>query len=93
MRHTFWLLGAAAVCFGQPASPVVAQAVASLKTNCSACHSQANRSGRLALDTRDDALKGGARGPAITPGKASDSLLIQAVEQTGSLKCRLAARS
>ena len=89
MRHTFWLLGAAAVCFGQPASPVVAQAVAILKTNCSACHSKANRSAGLALDTRDDALKGGTRGPAITPGKASDSLLIQAVEQTGSLKMPL----
>jgi hypothetical protein len=66
-----------------------AQAVAILKANCQTCHSEANRSGDLAFDSRDDVLKGGKRGPAIKPGAPSDSLLIQAVEQSGALKMPL----
>ena len=68
---------------------VPAQAVAILKANCQTCHSAANRSGDLAFDSRDDVLKGGKRGPAIKPGAPSDSLLIQAVEQSGALKMPL----
>ena len=68
---------------------VPAQAVAILKANCQTCHSAANRSGDLAFDSRDDVLKGGQRGPAIKPGAPSDSLLIQAVEQSGALKMPL----
>src|SRR5262245_29709184 len=57
-----------------------------LRTNCVACHNQQNRTSGLALDNRASALAGGARGPAVKPGAAADSLLIQAVEQKGDLK-------
>ncbi|HLX46387.1 MAG TPA: DUF1553 domain-containing protein [Bryobacteraceae bacterium] len=66
-----------------------AQAVSILKANCQACHNPANRSGGLAFDTRDDLLKGGKRGPVIKPGAPAESLLIQAVEQTGDVKMPL----
>src|SRR5579862_1870437 len=60
-----------------------------LKTNCEACHNPANRSSGLSLDSRENVLKGGRRGPAAQPGVPTDSLLIRAVEQTGDLKMPL----
>ena len=52
---------------------------------CSSCHIERS-SGGLSLTSRDNLLKGGATGPAIVPGDAEKSLLLQAVHQTGSLK-------
>src|SRR5437868_7101566 len=57
-----------------------------LKANCEACHSLTNPSGGLSLDSRESVLKGGTRGPAAQPGSAGSSLLIHAIEQTGTLK-------
>ncbi len=56
-----------------------------LAENCFACHSpQAPQpmSG-LRVDTRDALLRGGDRGPAVVPGKPSESRLIQAVRHQG----------
>src|SRR5271154_4712462 len=52
-----------------------------LATNCYACHTNSALGG-LRLDSREAMLKGGKRGPSITPGDAEQSLLIQAVRQT-----------
>src|SRR6476661_1079321 len=52
-----------------------------LARNCFACHTSSALGG-LRLDSREGLLKGGKSGPAIVPGKASDSLLIGAVERT-----------
>ena len=52
-----------------------------LATNCYACHTNTQLGG-LRVDSRDALLKGGASGPAITPGDPDKSLLIQAVRQT-----------
>jgi hypothetical protein len=57
-----------------------------LKANCDVCHNSANKSGGLAVDSREGILKGGNDGPAAKPGSPTDSLIIQAVEQTGALK-------
>ena len=81
------VLVVAAVSLHGQQTPV--QAVAILKANCQTCHSEANRSGDLAFDSRDDVLKGGKRGPTVKPGAPSGSLLIQAVEQSGALKMPL----
>src|SRR5262245_18792432 len=51
-----------------------------LAKNCWACHTQSALGG-LRLDSRDSILKGGKSGPAVVPGKAADSLIIQAVTQ------------
>jgi Protein of unknown function (DUF1553)./Protein of unknown function (DUF1549)./Planctomycete cytochrome C. len=57
-----------------------------LKNNCQACHNQKTQSSGLSLSTRDSILAGGNRGPAIKSGSPADSLLLQAVEQSGDLK-------
>jgi len=59
-----------------------------LETNCVACHGAARMSD---LDVRspENILTGGKRGPAIVPGKASESLLLMAVRREGELRMPL----
>ena len=52
-----------------------------LANNCFSCHT-ASKLGDLRLDSAEAMLKGGTRGPAITPGDPDKSLLISAVLQT-----------
>ena len=52
-----------------------------LANNCFACHTDSQMGG-LRLDSREAMLKGGNSGPAIVPGNAESSLLIQAVRRT-----------
>jgi len=56
-----------------------------LDANCNACHGATAMSG-LDLRTREAALKGGSRGPAVVPGNPSASLIYQAVLRQGDLK-------
>ena len=58
-----------------------------LVSHCYECHSEekGKNKGELTLDTRDGIRAGGARGPAVVPGKLDDSILIQAIRQTGQL--------
>lgn len=49
-----------------------------LAKQCWSCHRQSAMGG-LRLDSREALLKGGKSGPAIVPGKADDSLLVQVV--------------
>jgi hypothetical protein len=52
-----------------------------LAKNCYSCHTNSELGG-LRLDSGERVLKGGKSGPAVKPGSAKESLLIQAVEQT-----------
>jgi len=52
-----------------------------LASNCYDCHTDQHMGG-LRVDSRDALLKGGRSGPAIVPGDADKSLLIQAIRQT-----------
>ena len=61
------------------------RAVEILQANCSQCHSPALAMSGLDLSTREAAIKGGSRGPALVAGKASESKLIEAVERKGKL--------
>jgi Protein of unknown function (DUF1553)/Protein of unknown function (DUF1549)/Planctomycete cytochrome C len=54
--------------------------------SCQGCHNDKTRASGLTLTSRESVLTGGNRGPAVKPGAPSESLLIQAVEQTGDLK-------
>jgi len=56
-----------------------------LNTNCAQCHSKAVSMSGLDLSSRETAIKGGSRGAAIVPGKASVSRLIEAVERKAQL--------
>ncbi|MDX1984634.1 MAG: PSD1 and planctomycete cytochrome C domain-containing protein [Bryobacteraceae bacterium] len=51
-----------------------------LKKNCTGCHGAAVQTSGLRLDRSTDALRGGYSGPAIQPGNAAASKLIQLVE-------------
>src|SRR5258706_2985239 len=58
-----------------------------LAQQCQACHSSpTSPMGGLRLDSREALLKGGARGPAIVPGKPAESLLLRAVRHTEALR-------
>src|SRR5262245_45079710 len=61
-------------------------AVTLLRTNCSPCHGHQNRSSGLSMDSRDEILQGGNRGPSLKTGAPGESLLVQAIEQKGDLK-------
>ncbi|HEY1172618.1 MAG TPA: PSD1 and planctomycete cytochrome C domain-containing protein [Verrucomicrobiae bacterium] len=62
----------AAVDYVKEVKPILAR-------NCYKCHGAAEQKSEMRLDTVAFALKGGSRGPAIVPGKSSESRLIQAV--------------
>ena len=64
--------------FNEKVRPVLAQ-------NCYKCHTS-EAMGGLRLDSQQSVLKGGESGPAIVPKDPENSLLIQAVRQTGDLK-------
>jgi hypothetical protein len=50
-----------------------------LERRCVHCHSGATPKGNLALTTSQAARKGGESGPAIVPGKAEDSTLLEMI--------------
>jgi hypothetical protein len=53
------------------------RAVAVLEKRCLACHTGQNKKSGLDLSTRDLAIRGGDRGPAIVPGNSKESLLLK----------------
>jgi hypothetical protein len=57
-----------------------------LVERCQKCHAGEKSRGGLRLDTRERVLQGGETGPALVAGQPAESLLLQAVEQTGGLK-------
>ena len=57
-----------------------------LKQQCFGCHGEANTFAKLDLRTRDAALKGGQRGPAIVSGDPGSSLLVTAIDHAGELQ-------
>ncbi|MEK0448841.1 MAG: hypothetical protein RL088_1109 [Verrucomicrobiota bacterium] len=50
-----------------------------LHDRCSECHGAEKQKGGLRLDSRESMLAGGDTGPAISPGKPADSLLLKAI--------------
>ncbi len=68
-------LTAAPVDYVKEIQPLLAQ-------HCYQCHGATQPKHGLRLDTAAFALKGGQNGPAILPGKSSDSLLVQVISGT-----------
>src|SRR5438445_4450826 len=56
-----------------------------LAANCYDCHTD-ERMGGLLLDSTDGLLKGGGSGPAVVPGDADKSVVIQSIGLTGTLR-------
>jgi len=57
-----------------------------LLANCVKCHGAEKNEGSLRLDSAAGMAAGGDSGPVVVAAKPDDSLLIQAVRQTGELK-------
>ena len=57
-----------------------------LRSRCYSCHNDTSRKGGLRLDLHHLALKGGKSGPAIVPGNADESLVIEAIRRRGDLQ-------
>ncbi len=57
-----------------------------LVKHCIGCHGPKKSESNLRLDSRAGVLKGGISGPAMVPGQAQQSLLIQAVRHAGDLE-------
>ncbi len=55
-----------------------------LVESCLKCHGGDKVSSGLRLDQREDLITGGDRGPAVVPGDAENSLLVQAMLRTHS---------
>ncbi|HBI44416.1 MAG TPA: hypothetical protein DDY78_16415 [Planctomycetales bacterium] len=73
-----WMLGAGVLSAGEPA--LFSDRVAPLlRQRCASCHNPTKKSGGLDLTTRERLLAGGNTGPAVKPGAAADSLLLQMV--------------
>ncbi len=68
-------LHSATVDYAVEVRPILAQ-------HCYQCHGATQPKHGLRLDTAAFALKGGKNGPAILPGKSSDSLLVQVISGT-----------
>ncbi|MDQ2898300.1 MAG: DUF1549 domain-containing protein, partial [Acidobacteriota bacterium] len=51
--------------------------VALLESHCFACHNSKSAQNKLDLTTKESALRGGERGPAIVAGNSRDSLVYQ----------------
>jgi hypothetical protein len=54
-----------------------------LVSKCIKCHGPTKQKAKLRLDSRAGMLKGGESGPAIVPGKPTESLLIEALQYDG----------
>ena len=52
-----------------------------LAARCVECHGPDTQEGSLRLDSREGLAAGGGTGPVIVPGKADESLLVQAVRR------------
>ena len=49
------------------------------EARCAGCHGETQQMGEFRLDTRAVALKGGASGPTIVPGKGTESPLVRRI--------------
>src|SRR5438874_11193300 len=72
-------LAAVALAFARhtPGAEATPDALAILKSRCFACHNAKTAQSKLDLTTRESALRGGERGPAIVPGNSANSLIYQ----------------
>src|SRR5436309_2056949 len=74
-------LGVVLLCAGADGPPKAKEsALAVLADRCLACHSAEVKKGGLDLTRRKTALAGGDDGPAIVPGQAAASPLVEKLE-------------
>jgi hypothetical protein len=78
-RFTFLAFWGVLVLAAEPEAIFRDTVLPTLKKDCQGCHGDGQALSKLDLRSRDTALKGGTRGPAVIPGDAANSLLYQAI--------------
>ena len=73
------ILALAAAMLPANGQPLPEKGVALLHQRCAQCHGGSVSMSELKLNSREEALKGGTRGPAVQPGDAKASRLFQFV--------------
>ena len=74
--------------FEEPSKPLLTpsafemQIAPILKASCIKCHNPQKKKGKLLLDTKANAMKGGENGPCIVPGKPDESQLYKLLIDT-----------
>ena len=51
-----------------------------LKASCVKCHNSTKAKGKLNLETKEGAMKGGKGGKTVVPGKPAESTMIKSIE-------------
>ncbi len=54
-----------------------------LDQSCTKCHGMEKPKGKLRLDSKEDALKGGEDGKVVIPGDSKDSVLVHNIAHVG----------
>ena len=57
-----------------------------LVKRCYSCHGPREQESGLRLDSRESILRGGDSGPAAVAGRSAESLIVDAIRQTGEFK-------
>ena len=57
-----------------------------LTRRCLPCHNRELNNGGISFQNPETLLKGGARGPAIVPGKPDESVLVHSLRHEGELQ-------
>ncbi|KAF0178390.1 MAG: WD40 repeat-containing protein [Limisphaerales bacterium] len=70
-------LAASSALHGAETDTHAAAAMTILRAHCFSCHNVEKKRGQLDLTSREAAIKGGETGPALKPGKSSDSPLVK----------------
>ncbi|MFM7102930.1 MAG: c-type cytochrome domain-containing protein, partial [Verrucomicrobiota bacterium] len=79
-RRALARLGALLVAGGSLVAADFSEIEPLLRKHCVECHGAGEPDGGLVLESYESLLRGGESGPAIRPGQAAVSLLVQAVE-------------
>jgi cytochrome c551/c552 len=57
-----------------------------LTKRCLGCHKEELKNGNVSFVDRNSLLKGGSHGPAIVPGRPTDSYLVKTIQHDGDVK-------
>jgi mono/diheme cytochrome c family protein len=85
MRRVLFGLALTASLVSAQDTELASRAVSVLEQRCFGCHGPNLAQSGLRLNSRESALQGGSRGPAIVAGNAAGSRIVQAIQRTGTL--------
>src|SRR5262245_40066387 len=85
MRRCILGFGLAIATLSAQDPELASRAIGILEQRCWTCHGPALAQSGLRLNSREGAVQGGRRGPALVPGNLGASRIVQAIRRTGEL--------